>query len=394
MYSDEMYGYGAKSSVIRSIFSYSQARAKVIGRENLYDFSLGNPSVPAPQEVQEAFRSLLNEMKPLDLHGYTAGPGDMNVRNVIAQDLNERFGTDVTGEHIYMTCGAAAALKIAMTALYEEGDEIIVPMPYFPEYEVFAKTAGYKFVPVPGEHGTLQPDVDAIEAAITDKTKILLLNSPNNPSGAIYKKEKLQQIAKVLAKKNAETRRAIYILSDEPYRELAYDMEVPFIPRIYKDTIVAYSFSKSFSIPGERIGYICVQPEADHAQEVYTAVCGAGRALGYVCAPSFLQQVVARCIKAQPDLAVYRENRDVLYTGLTKAGYECVHPDGAFYLMVKAPDGDTERFFERAKKHEVLVVPAETFGAPGYVRLSYCVDPDMVRRSIPLFEMIMESYRQ
>ena len=392
MYSQTMYGYGAKSSVIREIFSYSQARQKIVGKENVYDYSLGNPSVPAPKEVQTAFRELLNEKTPLELHGYTAGPGDIDVRNTIAEDLNERFGTDVTGEHIYMTCGAAAALKIAMTALYEEGDEIIVPMPFFPEYEVFAKSAGYKFIPVKGEYGTMMPDVDEIEAVITEKTKILLLNSPNNPSGAVFTREVLQKIAAVLAKKNAEYRHPVYILSDEPYRELVYDQEAPFIPRIYKDTIVCYSFSKSFSVPGERIGYICVQPEAEQAKEVYLAVCGAGRALGYVCAPSFLQQVVARSIKAKPDIAAYRANRDLLYGSLKDLGYECIHPDGAFYLMVKAPDGDTERFYERLKKYDVLVVPAEGFGAPGYVRLAYCVDYDMIERSLKYFKTVLEEY--
>ena len=393
MYSETMYGYGAKSSVIREIFSYSQARIKIVGKENVYDYSLGNPSVPAPKEVQTAFRDLLNEKTPLELHGYTAGPGDMDVRNIIAEDLNERFGTDVTGEHIYMTCGAAAALKITMAALYEEGDEIIVPKPYFPEYKVFAETIGYKFIEVPGEYGTLQPDVDEIEAAITEKTKILLLNSPNNPSGVVYTKEVMEKIAIMLAKRNAEWRHPVYIVSDEPYRELVYDAEAPFIPRIYKDTIVCYSFSKSFSVPGERIGYICVQPEAESAKEVYLAVCGAGRALGYVCAPSFLQQVVGRCIKAKPDLEAYRKNRDLLYGSLVSFGYECIHPDGAFYLMVKAPDGDTERFYERLKKYDVLVVPAEGFGAPGYVRLAYCVDHGMIKRSLPFFKTVLEEYK-
>lgn len=394
MYSETMYGYGAKSSAIRQIFAYSQARTKIVGKDKIYDYSLGNPSVPAPKEVQDEFRALLLEMTPLELHGYTAGPGDMGVRTAIAQDLNERFGMDVTGEHIYMTCGAAAALKIAMTALFEEGDEMIVPMPFFPEYEVFAKTAGYKFIAVPGEYGTLQPDVNAIEAAITDRTKIVLLNSPNNPSGAVYKREVLQKLAKVLAKKNAETRNPIYILSDEPYRELAYGADVPCIARMYKDTIICYSYSKAFSIPGDRIGYICVQPEADSAKEVYLAVCGAGRALGYVCAPTYLQHVVGRCVKVRPDLKTYKENRELLYGSLVKMGYECIYPDGAFYLMVKTPDGDTERFCERLKKYDVLVVPGDTFGAPGYVRLAYCVDHDMIKRSLPFFEMVMESYAE
>lgn len=393
MYSETMYGYGAKSSVIREIFAYSQARAKIVGAENIYDFSLGNPSVPAPKEVQTAFKDLLNEMTPLELHGYTAAQGDMEVREAIAADLNERFGTDVTGANLYMTCGAAASLKISMLALYEEGDELISIAPYFPEYKVFSETTGYKFISVKSEYGTFQPDLAELEAAITEHTKALILNSPNNPSGVVYTEDNLQNVALLLRKKANEYGHPIFIISDEPYRELSYDKEVPFLPKIYKNTIVCYSYSKSFSVPGERIGYICIQPEVVNAKELYFAVCGAGRALGYVCAPSLLQRVVGRCVKARPDLEAYRKNRDLLYGSLTAMGYECIYPDGAFYLCVKAPDGDTERFCERAKKYDVLMVPGEGFEAPGYVRLAYCVDHEMIKRSLPFFEMILEEYR-
>ena len=394
MYSETMYGYGAKSSIIRTIFSYSQARAAVVGKQNVYDYSLGNPSVPAPKEVQEAYRSILNEMSPLDVHGYTAGPGDISVRNAIADDLNERFGTDVTGENIYMTCGAAAALKISMCALFEEGDELLTLTPFFPEYEVFSESAGYKFKPVESEYGTFQPDIAKLEAAITEKTKVLLLNSPNNPSGVVYTKEKLQQVAKLLQKKTSEYGHQIVVISDEPYRELAYGAEVSFMPKLFRNTIVCYSYSKSLSLPGERIGYVCVQPEMENARELYLAVCGAGRALGYVCAPSLAQQVIKKCVKSRPDLKPYMENRDLLYGELTRMGYECIYPDGAFYLCVKAPDGNTGRFCEKAKKYDVLMVPGECFSAPGYVRLAYCVDHEMIKRSLPFFETIMHEYRE
>ncbi len=393
MYSEKMYGYGAKSSIIREIFSYSQARAAVIGKDKVYDYSLGNPSVPAPKEVQDAYRHILTEMSPLDVHGYTAGPGDIGVRNAIADDLNDRFGTDVTGAEIYMTCGAAAALKIAMCALFEEGDELLTLTPFFPEYEVFAETVGYKFKAVTSEYGTFQPDLAKLEEAITEKTKVLLLNSPNNPSGVVYTKKKLQAVAKLLQQKTAEYGHQIYIISDEPYRELAYGSEVTFIPKLFRNTIVCYSYSKSLSLPGERIGYVCVQPELEDAREIYLAVCGAGRALGYVCAPSLAQQVIKQCVKVRPDLQPYIENRNLLYGELTRMGYECIYPDGAFYLCVKAPDGDTERFYERAKRYDVLIVPGECFAAPGYVRLAYCVDHEMIKRSLPFFEMILEEYR-
>lgn len=393
MYSEKMYGYGAKSSVIREIFSYSQARAALIGKDKVYDYSLGNPSVPAPKEVQEAYRHTLTDMSPLEVHGYTAGPGDMGTRNAIAEDLNERFGTDVTGANIYMTCGAAAALKIAMCALYEEGDELLTLTPFFPEYEVFSESAGYKFKPVTSEYGTFQPDIAKLEEAITEKTKVLLLNSPNNPSGVVYTKEKLKAVARLLQQKTAEYGHQIYIISDEPYRELAYGAEVTFIPKLFRNTIVCYSYSKSLSLPGERIGYVCVQPEMEDADKLYLAVCGAGRALGYVCAPSLAQQVIRQCVKVRPDLQPYIENRNLLYGELTRIGYECIYPDGAFYLCVKAPDGDTERFCEKAKKYDVLMVPGECFAAPGYVRLAYCVDHEMIKRSIPFFEMILEEYR-
>ena len=394
MYSQEMYKYGSQSSVIRQIFAYSQARAQVIGKENVFDFSLGNPSVPAPKAVRDAYETLLNEMSPLELHGYTAGPGDMSVRQAIADDLNERFGTDITGGNIYMTCGAAAALKIALCALYEKGDEALTLTPFFPEYAVFTESAGYKFVPVTSEYGTFQPDLNKLEEAITERTKVIILNSPNNPSGVIYNRDKLVDLAQLLYRKQQEYDHPIFIIADEPYRELTYGKEVPFIPTLYRNTIVCYSYSKSFSLPGERIGYVCVQPEVTSSQEVYFAVCGAGRALGYVCAPSLAQQVIKKCVKVRPDVEPYRKNRDMLYGGLTHMGYECIAPDGAFYLCVKAPDGNTERFCERAKKYELLIVPGESFMAPGYVRISYCVSEATVSNSLPRFEMLLEEYKE
>ncbi len=393
MYSEEMYGYGAQSSVIREIFAYGMARKKEIGDENVFDFSIGNPSVEPPKEVTEAFIELLNTKAPLELHGYTPGPGDMEVREAIANDLNERYGTSFKGTNFYMTCGAAAALKITLTALFEEGDEALTLTPFFPEYTVFAKTTGYKFIPVKSDPETFQPDIKNLENAITEKTKCIILNSPNNPSGVIYTKESIKNVAQLLKKKEKEYGHPIFIISDEPYRELTYGTEVPFITKYYDDTIVCYSYSKSFSLPGERIGYICVPDEVTESSKIYAAVCGAGRALGYVCAPSMLQKVVEKCVKSRPALDTYKKNRDLLYNALSEYGYKCIYPDGAFYLCVKALEEDAEIFAEKAKKYELLVVPGDSFSAPGYVRVSYCVSTEMIERSLPAFKKLIENYK-
>lgn len=389
-----MYGLGSKRSVIREIFEYSKARAKEIGAENVYDFSLGNPSVPAPSEVNETICRLLSTKDSVLLHGYTSAQGDIAVREVIADNIKRRFGVDMSPNLIYMTCGAAASLSICLKALVEDSaDECVVFAPFFTEYRVFVENAGAKLVVSEPEDRTLQIDLSDLEGRINEKTKALILNSPNNPSGVVYTEDRINALAELLERKSAEYGHAIYLIADEPYRELVYtDVKVPYLMNHYKNTLVCYSYSKSLSLPGERIGYIAVCPEADDAQNIYLTVCGAGRSLGYVCAPSLFQQVIAECIDAKVDIEVYRENRDILYNSLTSYGYECVKPDGAFYLFVKALEEDAYSFYEKAKEHEVLVVPCDDFGVKGYVRIAYCVDKERVLGALPRFKKIAEEY--
>ena len=393
MYSKTMYGMGAESSVIRALFAYGMERSAQIGKDKVFDYSLGNPSVPAPKKVLDTMAKLLQEKTPLELHGYTAGSGDAATRKAVADDLNERYGCKLGANNFYLTCGAAAALKVTMTALFEEGDEALTFAPYFTEYSYFLRTAGYKFTVVGTEDGTFQPDIAKLDAALNENVKLLLINSPNNPSGVVYTKERLEAVAELLEKKAAEYGHPIFLISDEPYRELSYEKEVPFVPAIYKNTIVCYSYSKSFSLPGERIGYVCVPDEVTEAGNVYLAICGAGRALGYVCAPSLMQFVVKECAGERPDLTTYIENRDLLYNSLTSMGYECIYPDGAFYLCVKALEDDDKAFSEKAKKHELLLVPGSEFAAPGYIRAAYCVSTDMIKRSLPAFEALYKEYK-
>ncbi len=394
MYSEEMYGYGVQSSVIREIFAYGLERKALIGEENVFDFSLGNPSAPPPAEVTAAFKSLLDESSPLELHGYTPAQGDAAVRKAIADDLNRRYGTKLKAENFYMTCGAAAALKITLEALYESGDEALTLTPFFPEYTVFAESAGYVFTPVQTDPDTFQPVIKKLEESITKKTKLIILNSPNNPSGVVYTKENMEAVAELLRRKEEEYSHPIFILSDEPYRELVYGKEVPYLPSLYKDTIVCYSYSKSLSLPGDRIGYICIPDEVSGSKELYAAACGAGRALGYVCAPSFLQKVIEKCVSCKTDTETYKKNRDLLYGALTEYGYKCVYPDGAFYLCVKALEDDANEFAKKAKKYELLLVPGDSFCAPGYVRVSYCVSGGMIKRSLPAFKKLIEEYKE
>ena len=386
---------GKVRSVIRDIFEYGNARRKKIGAENVYDFSLGNPSVPAPEEVDAAIRDLLDNFSSVALHGYTSAVGDDGVRAKIADDINARFGAGVTKDDIYMTCGAAASLTISLGAVVNDGDEVIAIAPFFPEYRVFAEASGAKLVVVPADAGSFQVDLAAFEAALTPKTKAVIINSPNNPTGVVIKRDRLEEMIGILKNKEAEFGTTIYLIADEPYRELVYDdsTEVPYLIGMYDDTVVCYSFSKSLSLPGERIGYIVVSNRMKDSRDVYAAVCGAGRALGFVCAPSTMQRVVSRCLGKTSDISVYKKNRDLLYNSLTSFGYECVYPDGAFYLFVKAPEEDAGAFCERAKAHELLLVPSDSFGCPGYVRISYCVSTEMIERSLPAFKALMEEYR-
>lgn len=385
---------GQKRSVIREIFEYGNRRRAEIGAENVFDFSLGNPSIPAPAAVEETMAALLREMNSVALHGYTSAPGAPSVRRKLAESIRRRFGVEAQAENLYLTCGAAASLTIALQALTEPGEEVLVPAPYFPEYRVFVETAGAVFRPVLCREPDFQPDVAALERAVTEKTRVVLLNSPNNPTGAVYSRAVLEELAAMLEKKQSAFGHPIYILADEPYRELAYDAEPPYIPALYGNTLVCYSYSKSFSLPGERIGYIFVSPRAEEADAVYAAVCGAGRALGYVCAPSLLQYTVGECAALVPDISAYRRNRDRLVEALTEFGYEAVPPAGAFYLFLRSPEPDAGAFCQRAKKWELLLVPGDDFGCPGYVRLAYCVSSETVERSLPAFKALMESYQK
>ena len=394
-YNQKMFGLGSKRSIIREIFEYSKARAKEIGADKVFDFSLGNPSVPAPKEVDETIKRLLDTKNSVLLHGYTSAQGDLNTRTVIANRINEKFGVGISPNLIYMTCGAAASLSICLKAVIEEGegDECIVFAPFFTEYRVFIENAGGKLVISQPEPKTFQVDVKDFEAKINEKTKAVIINSPNNPSGVVYSKETVKALCEVLERKSKEYGRVIYLIADEPYRELVYSgVDVPYLMNYYKNTLVCYSFSKSLSLPGERIGYIAVCPEMDEAQNIYLAVCGAGRSLGYVCAPSLFQQVIAECIDARVNVEAYKENRDILYDNLTSYGYECVKPDGAFYLFVKALEEDAYAFYERAKKHEILVVPCDDFGVKGYVRIAYCTARERVVGALPAFKALAKEY--
>lgn len=395
MYNKTMYELGSHRSVIRDLFEFGKKRAAEVGADKVYDFSLGNPNVPAPDGVKEAAERLLAMPDNTVLHGYTSAQGDADVRKAVADNINARFGAGVSPDFIYMTCGAAASLTVTLNALYEDGDEFILLAPFFPEYSVFVKAAGGTPVVVPFDEKTFAPDLSALEKAVTPRTKGVIVNSPNNPSGTVYTRKTLDGIVSLLERKSAEYGRRIVLIADEPYRELVYDdIEVPYLPNLYPDTVVCYSYSKSLSLPGERIGYIALSPRMTEKENVYAAVCGAGRALGYVCAPSMFQRVAAACVNERPDITAYRRNRDLIYSALTEMGYECVHPDGAFYLFVRSPEPDANAFSERAKTFGLLIVPGDTFGAPGYVRISYCVGRDMIERSLPAFRDLINTYKK
>ncbi len=394
MLNEQMYEYGSKSSVIRELFAYGLERRKIVGEDKVYDFSIGNPSIPAPAEVKEALLELLEEPAEA-LHGYSPAAGDPEVRKTLADSVNRKFGMRYTADNFYMTVGAAASLSIIVKALTRPGDEYITFAPFFPEYAVWVETADAKLVVTPADTTDFQIDFEAFEKLLSPKTKGIILNSPNNPSGVVYSEETIQRLSELLAKKQKEYGTSIYLITDEPYREIVYDgMEVPFVPNYYKNTLVCYSYSKSLSLPGERIGYIIVPDEADDGKKVMAAVAGAGRALGYVCAPVLFQKAIARCVDVPCDVSAYKKNRDLLYHGLTDLGYECVRPQGAFYLFVKSPEPDAKAFSERAKKYDVLVVPGDSFGCTGYVRVSYCVSEQTIKDALPVFAEIMKEYQE
>jgi aspartate aminotransferase len=385
---------GEKRSVIREIFEYAKVRAAEIGGENVFDFSIGNPSVPAPACVNESIQRIVKEMPSVLLHGYTSAQGDFTVRKKIADYINARFGTKLTADHLYMTCGAAASLTITIHAVAVAGEEFITFAPYFTEYKIFVEGADCTLKVLPSDKNFL-PDFDALEKAITPKTRGVIYNSPNNPSGVVYDENTVKKLAAILERKQKEFGKDIYLIADEPYRELVYDegIAVPYAMNYYKNTIVCYSYSKSLSLPGERIGYIAVNPDMGGVKEVYASVCGAGRILGFVCAPSLLQRVVADCVDQTSDISVYKANRDLLYNALTEYGYHAIKPQGAFYLFVEALEKDAYAFCERAKKYELLLVASDDFGVKGYVRIAYCVSPEMIRRALPSFKKLAEEYR-
>lgn len=395
MLSEKMAELGTNRSVIRELFEYGKKRKAEIGEDKVFDFSIGNPSVPAPACVREAALDLLQNEDEVLLHGYTSAQGDAGLRQAIASYLNEQHGTALTADHLYITVGAAASLTITLKALSEEGDEFITFAPFFPEYRVFVENTGARLVVVNSDPKDFQIDQEALEHAITPHTKGIILNSPNNPSGVVISEEGIRQACAILEKKQKEYGHAIFLISDEPYRELVYgDVKVPYLMNYYDNTIVCYSYSKSLSLPGERIGYIAVSGKAEEWKRIYAAVCGAGRALGYVCAPSLFQQVIKRCIGKTSDVSVYKKNRDILYNALTEYGYRCIKPDGAFYLFVESLEKDAGAFAEKAKEYELLLVPADSFGTPGFVRISYCVSTEQIENSLPAFQALAESYSE
>ena len=393
MINEQVYALGANRSVIRELFEYGRQRAAIVGQETVFDFSLGNPSIPAPAEVNQAIRDILADTDSLQLHGYTPAVGDEAARRAISQDLNRRYHADTRPEEFFLGCGAAPELVSVFRALAVPEGEILAIAPYFPEYQPFVREAGLHFAAVPADIPDFQIDFAQLEAMLSPHTQAVLINSPNNPTGVVYTRQTLTRLASLLEEKSRAFSHPIYLISDEPYRELAYGVEVPFVPHLYDHTIVCYSYSKSLSLPGERIGYVYVPRQAADSQRLYAAIAGAARSIGHVCAPSLWQQVIARCAHLGPDLAQYNQNRQALYQGLLALGYEMPKPDGAFYLFVKAPGGDANAFSQQAKALDLLLVPGDGFGCPGYFRVCYCVSLDKIQRSLPLFAKLMESYQ-
>lgn len=394
MLATHMVELGKRRSTIRELFEYGNRRAAEVGRENVFDFSIGNPNVPAPEAVRAAIVQAASG-DAVALHGYTSAQGGAAARGAIAASLNRRFGTDYTADCLYLTAGAAAALSAVFKALACDGDEFVLLAPYFPEYRCFIESgAGARCVVVPPSIDDFQIDFESLQKNISAHTKAIVINSPNNPSGVVYSAQTLSRLAALLREKSEQFSHPIYLISDEPYREITYDgVCVPFLPSIYENTVVCYSYSKSLSLPGERIGYVLVPPACVDSADLYAAVCGAGRVLGYVCAPSLFQQVIAACEGQTADLSVYAENRRLLHGGLTAMGYTCVKPDGAFYLFPRTLEADDAAFCERAKKYDLLLVPGSEFGAPGHMRISYCVQTQTIRRALPLFKRLAAEYQ-
>ena len=391
MINETMYQLGSKLSTIRELFSYGLEKAKIVGKENVFDFSIGNPSVPSPKAVTEAFQRLCAEEDSLAIHSYTLARGSVEVRAAIASNLTKRIGKEVRPDNLFLTCGAAPALCAVMKALSGEDTEILVIAPYFAEYRPFIEFSGNKMVAVPADMEQFQINFSELEKRINEHTQAIIVNSPNNPTGAVYSYETLTALSKLLTAKSEEYGHPIYIISDEPYRELVFDdAYVHYIPDIYPNTVICYSYSKVFSLPGERIGYFFVPDCVEDGERLYYAASGAARINGHVCAPSLQQKVVQLCADVMPDISAYDRNRVLLYNALTSYGYQCVKPQGAFYLFVKAPYGTAKEFSDRAKLENLLLVPGDEFGCPEYFRASICVNYDMIVRSLPIFKKLIE----
>ena len=393
MISEKMKRLAENNSVIRAMFEEGQIMAREFGRENVYDFSLGNPSVPAPDAVKAAIEDILQEEDSLMVHGYMSNVGYEDVRQAVAENLNQRFGTDFSQNNIIMTVGAAGGLNVILKTLLNPGDEVMTFAPYFTEYGNYVMNYDSTLVVVSPNTETFQPNLREFAEKITPKTKAVIVNNPNNPTGVVYSHETCMEIARILREKQHEYGTSIYLISDEPYRELAYDgVEVPYLTKYYANTIVGYSWSKSLSLPGERIGYLVIPNECDDYELVYAAAGIATRVSGFVNAPSLMQRAVAKCLSEKTDIAAYNRNREALWGGLKDCGFDCIKPQGAFYLFVKAPTPDEKEFVERAKKYHILLVPGSSFACPGYVRIAYCVSYDTIMHALPHFKELAKEY--
>lgn len=394
MISQEMHKLGTKKSTIRTIFEYGKMRSEIVGEENIYDFSLGNPNVPTPKFITDELINILKNEEPSSIHGYTVASGNPEARDLLAKSLNKRFETKFSGNNLFMTAGAAAAISICFKALSEENDDFLTFAPYFPEYNCFVEATGAKLTVVPAQVEDFQINFPEFLKKINKNTKAVIVNSPNNPSGAVYSEETIIKLADILKEKEKEYNHPIFIISDEPYREIAYNnVKVPYITKYYKNTLVCYSYSKSFSLAGERIGYIVVPNEVIDFEKVYGAIAGAARVLTHVNAPSLFQKAVSRCADMPSDISIYEKNKELLYNGLIEAGFQCNKPDGAFYLFPKALEEDDVAFCEKAKKYDLLLVPGRDFGCPGYFRASYCIKTETIEKSIPVFKKLVEEYK-
>lgn len=393
MLNERMVGLGTQRSVIRELFEYGKMRAAEVGAENVFDFSIGNPSVPSPEIVNQTAKKLIDEIDPVVLHGYTSAQGDAGVRQMLIDSINKRFVVSYNKDNLYMTAGAAAALCCCLNGLCNPGDEVIVFAPFFPEYKVFIEGAGAVCKIIPADIEGFQIDFEALEATLSEKTKAVIVNSPNNPSGVVYSEETIRKLAEVLKTASQKRREPIYLIADEPYREIAFSgVDVPYLPKYYDDAIVCYSWSKSLSLPGERMGYVLVPDQVTDSKLVYSAVAGAGRSLGYVNAPGLFQRVCAMCANETADISVYETNKNLLMKSLTEMGYTIVEPGGTFYMFPRTLEKDDIAFCEAAKKHDLLIVPGTGFGCPSHMRISYCVPTERIEKSLSAFEALAKEY--